>query len=168
MAKQLGIWLVMFLGLMALYNGRENLASWTGRLGGEIVPGVAIESGPSEVTLRAASDGHFYAFANVNGVGTRLMVDTGASTVVLSDEAAQALGIETGNLFYDVQVSTANGTTRAARIRLDQIEIGGITVRGVEAMVARPGAMSGSLLGMSYLRRLKSFEFAGSRLILRA
>lgn len=168
MAKQLGIWLVILLGLMAAYNGREQLASVTGRLGGEIVPGVAIESGPSEVTLRAASDGHFYAFAEVNGVGMRLMVDTGASTVVLSDQDARKAGIDTERLYYDVTVATANGTTRAARIRLPSVAIGQIRINGVEAMVARRGAMDGSLLGMSFLRRLKGFEFGGGRLVLRA
>ena len=71
-------------------------------------------------------------------------------------------------LNYSIAVETANGRTRAAPVTLDRIKVGGITERAVPALIAQPGQLRTSLLGMSFLNRLKSSEVRGDRLVLRA
>jgi aspartyl protease family protein len=103
----------------------------------------------------------------VNGRTVRLIVDTGASTVVLRPEDARNAGIKLSELVYTVPVETANGRAFAAPIRLEKISIGYLTVHKVDALVTRPGALQRSLLGMSFLSRLRSYEFTGNQLVLK-
>ena len=60
----------------------------------------------------------------------------------------------------------SNGTIKAARTRLAMIEIGGLVVRDVDAMVLPDQALSENLLGLSFLSRLKRFEYAGGKMVL--
>jgi aspartyl protease family protein len=87
---------------------------------------------------------------------------------VLTQEAAKAANLPLDLLKYDVPIETASGRTRAAAIVIDQIAVGGIVERRVPALVSAPGDLRTSLLGMSFLNRLRSFEITGGRLILRA
>ena len=96
-----------------------------------------------------------------------MIVDTGASTIVLTPEDATAAGIDIGGLTYRVPVITANGRTMAARVRLNAVAIGPLDRKDVDALVAQPGALTQSLLGMSFLSRLRSYEFSGDFLTLR-
>ena len=95
------------------------------------------------------------------------MLDTGASAVVLTQEAAKAAGLPLDFLNYSVKVETANGRTRAAPVTLDRIAVGPIEERAVPALIAQPGQLRTSLLGMSFLNRLQSSEVRGDRLVLR-
>jgi aspartyl protease family protein len=119
------------------------------------------------VTLLADRRGHFLAEASVDGRRLRMMVDTGASVVALSHEDAASAGFQVAPADFTVPVHTANGATRAAPIRIAEIRIGDIVVRDVPAVVARPGALNVSLLGMTFLKRLGGFEIAQGRLTLR-
>jgi len=92
--------------------------------------------------------------------------DTGASAVVLTAEDARRAGVETSRLVFDVPVATANGGAMAAEARLDQVAIGPIVMRNVPALVARRGALDESLLGMSFLERLKSYTVERDRLVM--
>jgi aspartyl protease family protein len=96
-----------------------------------------------------------------------MIVDTGASTIVLRPEDAKKAGIDVSRLTYRVPVLTANGRTIAARVRLDEVAIGPLDRQKVDALVAQPGALTQSLLGMSFLSRLRSYEFSGDFLTLR-
>jgi aspartyl protease family protein len=96
-----------------------------------------------------------------------LLVDTGASTVVLKPAEAERAGIDVGDLSYSVPVHTANGTAYAASVRLNSIAIGPLVLENVEALVAQPGSLNENLLGMSFLRRLRSYEFSKDFLTLR-
>jgi aspartyl protease family protein len=87
--------------------------------------------------------------------------------VVLRQSDARLLGVDTRNLRYTVPVQTANGLAYAAHARLREVSIGSITLRNVDALVAQPGALKESLLGMSFLSRLRSYEFAGEFLTFR-
>jgi aspartyl protease family protein len=120
------------------------------------------------VRIRKRSDGHFMVRTKVNGVQLSMLVDTGASTVVLKPADAQKLGIDPERLRYSVPVQTANGTTYAAHVRLRSLVVDTITLTDVEALVARPGALKENLLGMSFLSRLRSYEFSGDYLTLRS
>jgi aspartyl protease family protein len=78
--------------------------------------------------------------------------------VVLTVADAQAAGIDTGGLSYTIPVSTANGTGRAARVRLERIVVGGIVREGIVAFVTEPGALNTSLLGMTFLETLSRYS----------
>jgi aspartyl protease family protein len=103
----------------------------------------------------------------VNGKEISMIVDTGASSIVLRPEDARKAGIPVDDLTYSIPVLTANGRAMAARIQLDQVAIGPLDRKKVEALVAKEGALTQSLLGMSFLSRLRSYEFSGDFLTLR-
>jgi aspartyl protease family protein len=165
-------WAALGLSLVAVYSYRGELIPFAGRLAGELIPGSAMiveenPGGPVEVKIRKRLDGHFTAKVEVNGKPISMIVDTGASTVVLRPEDAKKAGIDTSGLSYTVPVLTANGRTIAARVRLDSVSLGPLTRQKVEALVAQPDALTESLLGMSFLSRLRSYEFSGDFLTLR-
>jgi len=108
--------------------------------------------------LKAGQNGHFIVRAEINGRDVRVMVDTGASAVALSYEDAEKVGLHPSNLDFNVPVSTANGVVKAAGVNLDKIEIDGVRVSDVQGLVMPEGVMRGSLLGMSFLGKLKSFK----------
>jgi aspartyl protease family protein len=112
-----------------------------------------------------AADGHFWIEAKVNTTVVKFLVDTGATTVALTDKDARRMGINLYNIVYDREVLTASGPTKAASVTIDRLQIGNNTVRDVKAMVIRQG-LSSSLLGMSYLGRLRRFEATPTSLIL--
>lgn len=171
--RHIAIWLGLGLAFVTIYTYRSELTTAAYRVVGEIVPpGQVIDTGTNEsgersVRLRRHPNGHFLARGSVNGVTLSMLVDTGASTVVLKPADAERAGIDTSNLSYTVAVSTANGTTYAAPVRLKSVSVGPLELRDVEALVAKPGNLSDNLLGMSFLRRLRSYEFSGDFLTLR-
>ena len=122
--------------------------------------------GKGVVALTADRAGHFTVRAGMGEGCIDLMVDTGATTVTLTHEDARQLGLRPGPDDYSVPVATANGLARAAAVRLDELRIGTIRLRDVKALVVPAGALSRSLLGMSFIGRLSRFEMRGRRLIL--
>lgn len=112
-------------------------------------------------------DGHFWAEAKVDGRAIRFLIDTGATTVALSQTDAQRLGIDVRKLDYRYTVMTASGQARAASVKLASVAVAGAQVRDVDAMVIEHG-LDTSLLGMSYLGRLSSFQATPRALVLRS
>lgn len=167
------VWLAIGFCLIAGYSFREELSMVVNRVGGELLPSgqvVTVESaeeGERAVRVRRRLDGHYAVRAAVNGQAMTLMVDTGASSVVLKPADAARAGVDLDKLSYTVAVDTANGTTYAAAVRLRTLAIGPLVVDDVDALVARPGSVKENLLGMSFLRRLRSYEFAKDYLTLR-
>ena len=106
-------------------------------------------------TLRSDGRGHFEAEARVDGRYLNVLVDTGASMIALRESSAARLGIFPTPRDYSVQIQTANGTGRAARVQLNRVQIGDVTVRDVEAFVVPDEALTVNLLGMSFLSRVK-------------
>ena len=119
-----------------------------------------------QLILRRAADGHFKVRAYINGVAIPFLVDTGASDVALSADAAERIGINLRNLKYTRGYQTANGVIYAAPVTLRDVRIGDLRVYDVEASVTKSN-IGMSLLGMSFLNRLSSFEVRGRELILR-
>ncbi len=119
------------------------------------------------VELARGRGGSFDVSTSVNGGKVPMVLDTGASAVVLTQEAAKAAGLPLEVLNYSVVVDTANGKTRAAAVTLDSIGVGGLIERSVPALIAQPGQLRTSLLGMSFLNRLESWEVRGDKLIMR-
>jgi aspartyl protease family protein len=124
----------------------------------------AVSAGPT-ARIAKASDGHFWANGQVNGQGVRFLVDTGATAVALKAEDAQRLGLDLGKLHFVYRVVTAGGEARAASVKLGSVSIGGAKLDNVEALVIDRG-LDTSLLGMTYLGRLASFQATRQALIL--
>ena len=110
--------------------------------------------------------GHFQTEGRIDGQRIDFMVDTGASVIALNEKSAARFGLRPSRGDYNATVSTANGTIKAARTRLAMVELGGLVVRDVDAMVLPDEALSENLLGLSFLSKLKPFEYAGGRLVL--
>ena len=126
----------------------------------------AAPADPRRVALDADRGGHFLVEAVINGRNVRVVVDTGATLVALNEATARRLGIKLARSDFTIPISTANGTIRAAPVRLSEVRIGGIAVRDVAATVVPGDALSVNLLGMSFLSRLSRFEIAGGQLVL--
>ncbi|MEZ5844160.1 MAG: TIGR02281 family clan AA aspartic protease [Hyphomicrobiaceae bacterium] len=171
-ARDLLIWVGLALVLVAGYSYRQEFQALSNRVIGELAPpgevtGVSTGGTDRSVRMRRRADGHFIARTSVNGESVTMLVDTGASTTTLKTADAEAAGIDVGKLQFSIPVQTANGTGFAAAVRLKSLAVGPIELRNVEALVARPGALGESLLGMNFLRRLKSYEFSGDFLTFR-
>ncbi len=160
-------WVVIGLLLAVGYTYRHDLRDIGDRVLAELLPGRALSRGGT-VEIARGNRGEFQIFAQINGAHVPTVYDTGASAVVLTQDAAKAAGLPLDFLNYSVQVETANDRTRAAPVTLDRIKVGGIEERAVPALIAQPGQLRMSLLGMSFLNRLKSSEVRGDRLVLRA
>jgi aspartyl protease family protein len=159
-------WVVLALILVIGYSYRFELRDVADRVMAELMPGHVITHGRSAEVARTAN-GDFDLTAQINGARVPLVLDTGASSVVLTRDDAKAAGLPLEVLAYTVNIDTANGRTRAAPVTLDRIAIGGLVERSVDALVAQPGQLRTSLLGMSFLNRLQSWEVRGDRLLLR-
>ncbi len=116
--------------------------------------------------LRASSDGHYYARAEINGRPLDVMVDTGASMVALTYEDADRLGLSLRPSDFTATVQTANGTAAVAPVVLDRVTIGHVTVRNVRAAVSERGRLAKTLLGMSFLGQLERVDISQGRLLL--
>ena len=123
---------------------------------------------PSGRTLSIPSDsrGHFQTEGRIDGQRIGFMVDTGASVVALNETSAARFGLRPSRNDYNATVTTANGTIKAARTRLAMVDIGGLVVRDVDAMVLPDEALSENLLGLSFLSKLKRFEYANGKMVL--
>src|SRR5689334_7712762 len=119
-------------------------------------------------TISIARDarGHFQTDGRIDGQRIDFMVDTGASVIALNEKSAARFGLRPSRNDYNATVSTANGTIKAARTRLAMVEIGGLVVRDVDALVLPDAALSENLLGMSFLSKLKRFEVANGKMVL--
>jgi aspartyl protease family protein len=160
------IWLAIALVLVIGYTYRSELLQVADRVLAELIPGRAASRGDA-VEVARGTGGSFTVIMRVNGARVTMVLDTGATAVVLTQDAAKAAGLPLELLSYTVSVDTANGRTRAAPVMLDRISIGGIVERKVPALIAQPGQLRTSLLGMSFLDRLASWEVRGDRLIMR-
>jgi len=120
---------------------------------------------PLAAYVGKGKDGHYWAWAQIDGHPVRVLIDTGASAVALTPEDARRAGVDLELLVYNRDVNTAQGVTHAAAVTLGHVSVAGADVSGVEALVV-PRGLSSSLLGMSYLGRLEGFEATRSGLIL--
>ena len=118
------------------------------------------------VTVQSDRRGHFQVEGSVDGRRIDFMVDTGATVVALRERDAGRLGIFPTPRDYTALTSTANGTVKVAPVRLSSLEVNGIRVYDVNAVVIPDQALSVNLLGMSFLSRVRRFEMANGRLVM--
>jgi aspartyl protease family protein len=163
-------WLVIVLLLALGYSYRYELEGVSQRVLSELLISrpANLPGQNATVQVARARGGDFSVRAEVNGARVQMLVDTGASSVVLTPQAARAAGLPVDLLKYDVPIETASGRARAAAVVLDRIAVGSIVERRVPALVSAPDGLRTSLLGMSFLNRLDSFEVRGGQLVMRA
>jgi len=144
----------------------KGVPAWHAQPPGSQIKTGSIDRPARTVTLRANALGHFSISADINGMPVDMMADTGATYVALTYKTALSLGLQPSDLPFTKQTDTANGVAAVAPIILDEMRIGEIVVRRVEAVVTAPGRLRQNLLGMSFINRLSRFEMSGQRLTL--
>ncbi|MCB5200937.1 TIGR02281 family clan AA aspartic protease [Neorhizobium sp. T786] len=169
--RYVAIWLVIILGLVTAYLYRNDFNQVGARLSAGLMPGSAVVTsttdGVSEVIVHRSMGGHFETQVDVDGQPVSMLIDTGASAVVLSYDDAERIGLNPQQLSYTVTVATANGRATAAPVRLSEISIGPIVRRNVRAMVTEEGRLDQSLLGMTFLSTLNNLQMQTDELRLR-
>ena len=123
-------------------------------------------AGVRSISIPRDARGHFQTEGRIDGQRIDFMVDTGASVIALNEKSAARFGLRPQRGDYNATVATANGTIKAARTRLAMVELGDLIVRDVDAMVLPDEALSENLLGLSFLSKLKRFEYANGQMVL--
>lgn len=153
------IWVGLALILVIGYTVKEQLIA-------NLIPGRTQVNEAGDLIAHKADDGHFYLDLEVNGVATRMMVDTGASSITLDYESARRARINIDDLRYTAEISTANGRAFSAPITLNSVALGGRGFESVPAFVAGKDALEHPLLGMNFLKRFSRVAVEGDRLII--
>lgn len=155
------------LGVLSLAVASSLTVLWWMDLGGVRLPAHAEAPGTVETAAQVvrAADGHYWAEARIQEQSIRLLVDTGASRVVLTRPDAERLGLNVPDSAFSQTLSTASGRVRAAPVNLAAVSVAGARVERVEALVVEHG-LAHSLLGMSYLGRLSGFSATPTQLTL--
>lgn len=149
-------WLAVIIVILISYSYRYEAKQIYYRVMGNVVPSLVQTNTDGSVVIYGGQGGHFIAMAQVDGVNVRFLVDTGASSVVLTPQDAHAIGIDVDSLKYNILVETANGATFTAPVLISQLQLGDIVIRDVKASVSKDN-LDISLLGMSFLTRLKGY-----------
>ena len=119
-----------------------------------------------KVRIKSGYGGHFVTDVRMNNRSVKAMVDTGATTVAINESTARKIGIRLQPADFKYKVNTANGVTRMAVATIREISIGNIRVKNVRAGVLKDSALSSTLLGMSFLNKLRRFEVRDGTLLL--
>ncbi|PCJ95818.1 MAG: TIGR02281 family clan AA aspartic protease [Hyphomicrobiales bacterium] len=166
--RHAGIWLGLAASLLVGYSYKDDARAMFARVAGGLVPGMAFTShSDNSVIITRGQRGHYSVRALINDVPIDMLVDTGASSVVLSAQDAARAGYDLNTLAFTLPVQTANGEAFVSVTRIERIEIGSINIENVAGAIAQPGKLGQSLLGISFLDRLSSYEFSGQNLTLR-
>ena len=152
------LWGVIFVGAIAAVGLFEDVKN-------RLNPRQMVEGDQGRVILPKDRDGHYYVTIVINKAPVDFVVDTGATSIVLSQADARRIGLDPQDLVYLSQAMTANGMVRTAPVRLDEVILGPFTDFGLRAYV-NEGQMDGSLLGMEYLSLFERVEITGDRMIL--
>lgn len=157
LAQQAVVWALIFVGVIAAAGLWSDIRD-------DVVPRQTMV-GAAGIEVPQARDGHYYLTLEINGEPIDFVVDTGATDMVLGRNDARRAGIDPEDLVYMGSAATANGTVRTARVTLDSVALGSIEDEGLSAVVT-DGDLTGSLLGMGYLRLFGRIEIENGRLLL--
>jgi aspartyl protease family protein len=163
------IFAAVMIGLgtfMAQMADKMSAASATSAARTTVAVAAAEPAGGRSLNIPRDGRGHFQTDGRIDGQRIGFMVDTGASVVALNETSAARFGLRPSRSEYNATVSTANGTIKAARTRIPMLDVGGLIVRDVDAMVLPDEALSENLLGLSFLSRLKRFAYANGQMVL--
>ena len=169
--RQLSIWVLIALALVTGYLYRDDMRAVGERVLAGLMPGRAVTvttaDGATEVVLHKSLGGHFETTVEIGPVSVPVLIDTGASSVVLKFEDAVRIGIDPATLQFSRVVFTANGQAQAAPLRLAELRLGPIRRTDIPAVVLEQGRLDQSLLGMSFLSTLGSLQMQTDELRLR-
>ena len=165
LVRNLTIWAAVTIVLLIGFAYRYELQDVGERVRAELIPGAPVVAN-GEVVITASENGHFYVFGNADGNEVKFLIDTGASEIVLSPADAARIGLDTRSLRFTFAAQTANGVGFGAPVTLESLAVGSIRLADVNVVVNQAD-MPESLLGMAFLRSLRSFEFRGDKLYLR-
>jgi aspartyl protease family protein len=163
--QYLGIWTLVALIGISLYAYRFEFSDFKNRVLGEINPTAARMNQGGQIVIKISQDEHFYVNLEINGRKILFMVDTGASDMVINQNDARRIGIDLSRLKFNRAYQTANGTSYGASVRLKEVKFGDLIFHDVPASV-NSADMGISLLGMSFLRNFRKYEFTRDQLIL--
>jgi aspartyl protease family protein len=168
--RQLGVWVLVGLGLVTLYAYRDPLARFAAPVLQELDPSRVIEvtsaEGEPELAVVRGGDGHFHVDATANGAPVNFLVDTGATTTTLTLRDAERAGIDITSLSFDRPVRTANGVAYYADARLNELTIGPYKLANQSIAVMPEHALDINLLGMNTIERFAGWRVEGDRMIL--
>lgn len=168
--RHLAIWALIVLGLVAAYAYRTPLLRLAGPVLQELDPSRVVEvtsaDGTTELAIVRSGDGHFHIDAEANGTPVSFLVDTGASTTVLTLRDAERAGIDITSLQFNRPVTTANGIAFFASTELGSLEIGPYRLANVRVGIMPEGALETSLLGMNTINRFAGWRVDGDRMVL--
>lgn len=156
--QQGALWGLIFLGVIAA------VGLW-GDIRQTVQPQQLVVSESGRIEVPRGPDGHYYLTLDINETPVRFVVDTGATSMVLTKADAQRVGLKDDEMIFFSEAMTANGAVRTAPVRLEDVALGPFHDRNVRAFV-NEGEMSKSLLGMEYLSRFARLEISGGTLIL--
>ena len=156
--QYMAAWALIFVGVVAVYGLWQDIRH-------TVQPQQMVTASEGRIELPRAPDGHYYINLQVNGAPVRFVVDTGATSMVLTQDAARRAGIDMDGLHFLTEAMTANGVVRTARVTLDEVALGPFTDSRVPAYV-NGGEMQNSLLGMSYLNLYHRLQITGGKLVL--
>lgn len=162
--RDAGIWLALGLALVVGYSFKDNLAPFFSQTIASLSPGTPADVGDGRVVIKRNQNNDFVVKSSVNDKTVEFIFDTGASAVVLTYDDAVKTGFNPEHLSFGITVSTANGTTQTAPIRLDVLEVGSIRRQNIRALIAQRGDLRTSLLGMTFMDTLTSFQVTGDTL----
>jgi aspartyl protease family protein len=165
-ARNILLWLAVGIILIIGFSFQNELGDLALRLRGALAPGYAVQTGQREMTISEGEGGHYHVYGSVNGVQIRFLIDTGATDIVLDPQDARRIGLKLEDLTFDRPFGSANGIGHGASIEVDELAVGPIRLPHVR-MSVNGAPMGSSLLGMAFLKRLKSYSFSGGKLTLR-
>jgi aspartyl protease family protein len=151
-------------GAVVAYGDPDQIARASHKVS-HMLRGQSVPAAPA-VQIPRGQSGEFALRAKINGVSAPMVIDTGATSVVLTWETAKAIGLPLEMLEYDVDLETAGGHTKAARLTLDRLAVGQLVEKSVPALVMQRGQMKTNLLGMTFLDRLESWGVRADTLML--
>lgn len=166
-ARHAGIWAGIVAVLVLGVTYRSELSGVGQRVRMQFSSSYPVAVSPQELVVTQGDEGGFFVMGMVNGQRVRFLVDTGASDTVLSPADAKRLGVDLDALTFDKTAETANGTGYGAAFTADSLAVGSIGFSDMP-LVINQAPMSSSLLGMSFLRRLESFQVKGDKLYLKS
>lgn len=164
-ARNIAIWVGVIAVVVLMITFQDDLLGVWDRVAAQF-SGEPVSTGAHEMVINGTEDGDFTVWGEANGARIRFTVDTGASSIVLSPEDARRAGIDLASLNFNRPTETANGVGYGAAATLSELKVGSVTLTDVPVEVNQTG-MHTSLLGMTFLHRMKSFEFRGNKLIIR-
>lgn len=162
--RDAGIWLAIGLALIVGYSAKDSLAPIYSQTVASLTPGAPAEIGDGRVVIKRSQSNDFVVKSKVNDAAIDFIFDTGASAVVLTYNDAIKAGFSPEKLSFGITVSTANGTTQTAPIRIGVLEVGSIRRENVRGLIAQQGDLRTSLLGMTFMDTLSSFQVTGDTL----